>query len=162
MPRADLPSGDLDELTDAVLTASRLLIAVSARSIAAVNDTITVPQFRMLVMLDSRGPLKLTTLAEHLAVNPSTATRMADRLVTAELIGRKPNPLSRREVILELTPTGRRVVREVTNRRRAEIRKIVMRMPPAARRGLVDALSAFSTAGGEPPANGSVSDIAWL
>jgi hypothetical protein len=47
-------------MTDAVLTASRLLVAVSARSIAAV-DEITIPQFRLLVVFDTRGPLKLST-----------------------------------------------------------------------------------------------------
>src|SRR3954464_10989393 len=67
---------DVDALTDAVLTASRLLVAVSARSIAAVEDTITLAQFRLLVVLDSRGPMKLIGLAELLAVNPSAATRM--------------------------------------------------------------------------------------
>jgi len=59
-----------DVVTDAVLTASRLLIAVSARSIATVDETITIAQFRLLVVLRMRGPVKLTSLAEHLSVNP--------------------------------------------------------------------------------------------
>ena len=46
---------DVDDLTDAVLTASRLLVAVSARSLAAVEETLTLPQLRMVVLLDSRG-----------------------------------------------------------------------------------------------------------
>ena len=33
-------------ITDALLTASRLLVAISARSIAQVDETITIPQFR--------------------------------------------------------------------------------------------------------------------
>src|SRR5207248_11152413 len=90
--------GDVDAMTDAVLTASRLLVAVSARSIAAVDESITIPQFRLLVVLDTRGPLKLTALAEQLGVNPSTATRMVDRLVTAGLVTREANPASRREL----------------------------------------------------------------
>src|SRR2546421_12308959 len=69
-------SPDVDAVTDAVLTASRLLMSISARSIAAVDDTITIPQFRLLVVLHARGPVKLTAIADALMVNPSTATRM--------------------------------------------------------------------------------------
>lgn len=142
--------GDVDAVTDAVLRASRLLVAVSARSIAAVDDSITIPQFRMLVVLESRGPLKLATLADYLRVNPSTATRMVDRLVAADLVSRTANPASRRELVVALTETGSAIVRQVTERRRSEIARIVGRMPASSRRGLVRALSAFGEAGGEP------------
>ena len=50
-----------------------------ARSLAAVEETITLPQFRLLVILDSRGAMRISSLAELLDVNPSTATRMVDR-----------------------------------------------------------------------------------
>jgi DNA-binding MarR family transcriptional regulator len=152
---------DVDAVTDAVLTASRLLIAVSARSIASVDEGITIPQFRLLVVLDGRGPLKLTTLAEHLAVNPSTATRMVDRLVAAGLISREANPASRRELMVGLTRTGAEVVHKVTARRRREIARIVSRMPVTTRRGLVRALNAFTEAGEDPSITES-SDALWL
>jgi len=153
--RADTSSAhpapdDVDAVTDAVLTASRLLVAVSARSIASVDESITIPQFRLLVVLDTRGPLKLTALAEQLAVNPSTATRMVDRLVAADLVSRQANPASRRELVVTLTDGGSAVVRQVTQRRRAEITRIVGRMPATTRRGLVRALAAFAEAGDEP------------
>lgn len=151
---------DVDAMTDAVLTASRLLVAVSARSIGAVDESITIPQFRLLVVLDGRGPLKLTMLAEHLGVNPSTVTRMVDRLVTAALVSREANPASRRELVVSLTDAGAAVVREVMRRRRAEITRIVSRMAPTARRGLVRALNAFTDAGDEPPAGEG--DVRWV
>lgn len=157
-PTADRPrveDADIDAVSDAVLTASRLLVAVSARSIAAVDDTITLPQFRLLVILQSRGRQKAVDLADALGVNPSTATRAVDRLLTAGLVDRRPNPQSRRETHISLTPSGERIVREVTARRREEIARIVERMPPTHRRGMVRALSAFSKAGGEPSATTS-------
>jgi hypothetical protein len=43
----------------------------------------------------------------------------------------------------------------VTKRRREEIARIVARMPRTHQRGLVRALTAFSQAGGEPPASAS-------
>lgn len=160
MTRSKVDTGSVDALTDAVLTASRLLVAVSARSIASADDTITLPQFRALVVLQSRGPMKLTTLAEFLAVNPSTATRTVDRLLALEMVARQPNPASRREVVIELSESGRKLVRDVTRRRRAAIRKIVERMPEDHRQSLIDALTAFTEAGGEPMVNGS--DLGWI
>jgi DNA-binding MarR family transcriptional regulator len=142
----------VDAITDALLTASRLLVAVSARSIAAVDDAITFPQFRALVILSSRGSVNLATLAGLLDVKPSAAGRMVDRLVSAGLIDRQPHPTSRRELLAVLTPRGRKIVRQVTAHRRREIAGIVEKMPPAQRRGLVRALTAFTAAGGEPAA----------
>ena len=133
-----------------MLTASRLLVAVSARSISAVDEDITLPQFRMLVVLASRGPLRAGDLAELLDVHPSTATRMADRLVAAGALEREGNPDNRREVIVRLTDTGRRLVEDVTRRRRAEIATIVAKMDPHLRGSLVAALRAFADAGDEP------------
>ncbi len=143
---------DVDAVTSAVLTASRLLVAVSARSLAAAEEQVTLPQFRMLVVLASHGEAKLVTLAEALAVNPSTALRMVERLAVAGLVSRRVNPASRREVVLRLTRSGQQVVDEVTARRRQEIAAIVTRMAPRQRAGLIRALRAFTQAGGEPSA----------
>jgi DNA-binding MarR family transcriptional regulator len=154
-PGADEAAVDgqgIDEMTTALLTASRLLVAISARSIAAVEETLTLPQFRMLVVLSSQGPSKLVALAEKLHVNPSTALRMTDRLVAAGLVDRRASPHSGREVRIELTAAGRAVVDTVTARRRDELAAIVARMAAEQRRSLVAALRAFTAAGAEPPA----------
>ncbi|MCW2948912.1 MAG: transcriptional regulator [Actinoallomurus sp.] len=151
-------AADVDAVTSAVLTASRLLVAISARSLAAVEERVTLPQFRMLVMLATHGEMKLVTLAERLAVNPSTATRMVDRLTGAGLIDRDVNPENRREVALRLTEPGRQIVDEVTAHRRTEIAAVVARMPADQRSGLVTALRAFTDAGGEPAVGEPVRD----
>ena len=89
----------LDAITDALLTASRLLVAVSARSIAEVDETITIPQFRTLVILSTRGPVNLATLAgllDRVAFWRSPALRAdraALRSTEAALPLRKAGPL---------------------------------------------------------------------
>jgi DNA-binding MarR family transcriptional regulator len=140
----------VDVITDALLTASRSLMAISARSIEEIDDTITIAQFRTLVILSNRGAINLATLAGLLGVQPSATGRMVDRLVAAGLIDRLPHPTSRRELLAALTNRGREVVRRVTAHRRAEIAQIVEKMPPPERHGLVLALTAFTDAGGEP------------
>jgi DNA-binding MarR family transcriptional regulator len=142
----------VDVIADALLTASRLLVAVSARSIAVVDETMTIPQFRTLVVLSSRGRVNLATLAGWLDVAPSTTGRMVDRLVSAGLIDRRPHPHSRREQVAELTARGSEVVQRVSAHRRREIARVVAKMPSRERRGLVRALTGFTTAGNEPHA----------
>jgi len=142
----------VDVITDALLTASRLLVAISARSIALVDETMTIAQFRTLVILSSRGRVNLATLAGWLGVGPSPTGRMVDRLTSAGLIDRRPHPDSRRELVAELTAHGCEVVQQVTAHRRREIVRIVDKMPARERRGLVRALTAFTTAGDEPHA----------
>lgn len=142
-----------DAFADALVTASRLLLDITARCVAVVDDTLTIPQLRVLAILSTRGATNLTTLAAQLDVQPSTIGRMAERLVTAGLIDRRTHPNSRREIVIELTRRGHAVVDTVIARRRAEIARIVEIMPARERLGMVRALHAFTQAGGEPPAD---------
>jgi DNA-binding MarR family transcriptional regulator len=153
--RESLPSRrsatGVNEITDAVLYASRVLVAVAARSLAGVADQVTLPQYRALVVLAAKGPQSLRELAEVLDVHTSTATRMCDRLVRKRLVRRRQSRQDRREVVLDLTPPGRDLVVEVTRRRRSEIARIVARVPRDQRHALVSALTAFGRAAGEVP-----------
>src|ERR1700745_1711626 len=94
MPDITSPDAQVapDELVDTVLAASRALVAVAARSLAAAGDEVTLPQYRALVVLAARGPQGTAELAAALAVNPSTATRMCDRLGGQGLIRRQREP----------------------------------------------------------------------
>ena len=83
----------MDAVTDAVLLSSRALVAVASRSIAAVDDAVTLPQFRALVVLDrDDGGLNVGVLASELRIQPSTATRLCDRLVRKGLAERSVGP----------------------------------------------------------------------
>lgn len=133
----------LDEVVDAVLASSRALVAVSARSIAGVKG-VTLPQYRMLVVLNG-SPSNLSELARALAVAPSTAMRMVDRLEAAGLVTRAPAG-DRRETRLELTLAGKRAVRTVTTRRRRDLRAVIERVPTEQHAQLAAAMAAFSAA----------------
>jgi DNA-binding MarR family transcriptional regulator len=135
---------------DAVLAASRVLIGVAARSLAPVEDTVSLTQVRALVIIASRGPLHLAALAEDMEVHPSNATRACDRLVAAGLLDRRDNPADRRHLLLTLTDTGRELVDGVMDRRRVAIGQILQRMPPEDRAQLATVLGRFAQAGGEP------------
>jgi DNA-binding MarR family transcriptional regulator len=140
-----------DQLVQAVLTASRALVAVAARSLAGVAADVTLPQYRVLVELAAHGPQRAADLAGALAVERSTVTRMCDRLVRKHLVQRRRTSADRRVVRMSLTRAGRELVEEVTRRRRVEIERIVRRLPATDRVVIVEALLAFSDAAGELP-----------
>jgi DNA-binding MarR family transcriptional regulator len=144
---ADHPSSGQVE---AVLSALRALVAVAAASIAEVDDVVTVPQLRVLVMLHTRGPMNLAAVAAALAVNPSNASRTCDRLSKAGLLDRRDLPADRRNVTLTLTGAGRRLVDKVIRHRRAAIERALRKMPAPQRERLAEDLSAFAAAAGEP------------
>jgi DNA-binding MarR family transcriptional regulator len=141
----------LDELVDAVMSASRALVAVAARSVAAVDEDVTLPQYRALIVLAQRGAQRPVDLAGALAVSPSSATRMCDRLTAKGLVARDRTGDDRREVRVSLSDRGRALVDDVTRRRRAELAALLGDMPDAARHQVAEALRAFAAAAGEVP-----------
>jgi DNA-binding MarR family transcriptional regulator len=140
-----------DSVVDAVLSASRVLVAVAARSLSDIAEEVTLTQYRTLVVLASRGAQNLVGLAEAVAVTPATATRMCDRLVKKKLIVRQSEQDDRRQVRLALTKEGRKLVGAVTDRRRREIEAILSTIAPEEQTVLVQALSQFAAAAGEVP-----------
>jgi DNA-binding MarR family transcriptional regulator len=139
------------ELVDALLSASRAMVALAARSLADLAADVTLPQFRALVVLAAQGPQRAADVAAELRVNPSTGTRMCDRLVRKGLIRRTRIAGDRRVVRLTLTPAGRALVAEVTRRRREDLARIVAAIPTRSYGPMVTALQAFTEAAGELP-----------
>lgn len=115
-------SGDMDQqrarTTEAMMAASRTVTAIVARTLHDLVEQITVPQLRVLVLLGSRGPMNLSTIARHLDVNPSNASRTCDQLVTSGQAAREPDPRDRRSTVLRLTEEGTRFVEDLMAARR--------------------------------------------
>jgi DNA-binding MarR family transcriptional regulator len=148
-PGGEEIAGPSPEQIEAVVLATRVLVAVTAQSITSLEDQITLPQLRILVMIASRGPLNLTAVAQGLGVHASNATRLCDKLVAADLIQRSEDPADRRNLVLRLTAAGYQLVQDMTHQRRAAIATILAKMPPELRDDLVPVLRGFVQAAGE-------------
>jgi DNA-binding MarR family transcriptional regulator len=140
-----------DAVVDAVLTASRTLVAVATSSLGEAAEVITIAQYRALVVLASRGRQRLVDLAGALDVTPSTAGRMCDRLVRKGLIRRYRSRADRRAVQLSITAAGREVVDQATARRRELLAQILSRLSIGQQSAVAGALAAFAAAAGEVP-----------
>ena len=146
---------EVEAAREIVMTATRALVGLAARSLAEVSDDVSLAQYRVLVLLDGLGPQTMGELAGYLGVNPSTVTRVCDVLVDKRFIRRRSAEGNRRSVRAELTPLGRKRVDQVMNRRRQLIDAALARMTPEAQGRLVRSLAEFAEAAGES------SDHAW-
>ena len=115
---------------DAVLAASRALAGVAASSISVLDDEVTLPQFRALVLVSDGLGDRTGDLAVALGVHPSNATRVVDRMVAKGLLERMPAQDNRRAVTLTLGPEGRSALRWVTARRQSDIEAVLGAMAP--------------------------------
>jgi len=140
-----------DPAVQALMLASRAFVGLTVRALGAVGDEVTLPQFRTLVVLAVRGPRRSVDIAEELQVNPSTGTRMCDRLVRKGLVRRLRPAGDRRVVQLRLTRAGHEIVERVVARRTAELERIVAETAELWQPAVTEALTAFAAAAGELP-----------
>lgn len=126
-----------------------MLAGVALQSLDVLGGAVTLPQFRLLAMLDDLGRARSGSVARALGLEASTVTRMADRMVAAGHVSRGGDPGHRGVVTLELTASGRRLVAAVAARRRHELAVILGRLQPAERSAITTALRLLVEAAGE-------------
>ena len=119
-----------------------------------------MPQLRVLVMVDTRGPLNLTGVADGLGVSASNASRICDRLIRAGLLDRRDSSADRRHISLTLTAEGKRLVRTMNRHRRHAINRALRVLSGDERAAVVAALDTFAAAAGEP-ADAAALDAMW-
>ncbi len=147
-----------DRSVAVLLETTKLLTAVAAHSLASLHSTMSVPQLRVLVMIDAGGPMNLTTVAEGLGVNASNASRACDRLVSSGLLARRTDERDRRSIVLSLTAKGQRLVDTVMRQRRAMLEQIVQKMDVEQQGELTSGLAAFVEAALLVSGDGGLSD----
>ena len=135
---------DAEDLAGEILSGAQALVAISVRSLDSLDDKITMPQLRVLTVLHLRGETNLSMLAETLGTSLSSASRLCDRLVAADLIRRRTSDRTRREIRLTLTPAGTSLLAEVDARRTAEISRVLDQLPARRRRPIASAFAEFA------------------
>jgi DNA-binding MarR family transcriptional regulator len=135
--QGELAKTSADQLM-AFEAATRDLVGLALRSIERLD--VSLSQFRLLLVLHERGRSSSTQCARALGVVGSSVTRLADRLEASGHLVRGADPGNRSVVTLELTDSGRRVVRKVTTRRHRELSKVLDRLDPAERASCAAAL----------------------
>ena len=129
---------------------ARVLTGVLAASVAATGEVVTLTQLRVLVLAATRGALNSTAVAEALAIHPSNASRLCDRLVQGGFLNRRDSPTDRRHVELTLTERGDSLVSAMFAHRRRAFTRILAKLTPHQREAFLSGVQPFSEAAGEP------------
>lgn len=132
------------------MRAARVISGVVAESVAQTGDAVTMPQLRTLVLVASRPEVNASAIAASLGVHLSNASRLCDRLVRAGLLHRRQSETDRRNLVLTLTPAGASLVGSIMEHRRLAFARLLARLSPPCRAGLVTALDELSNVAGEP------------
>ncbi len=72
---------------------------------------ITLPESAALVRLDRGGPATSSALARQEQISPQSMGATLAGLEARGLVGRRPDPLDGRRVVISITETGRQVLR---------------------------------------------------
>ncbi|SCL33673.1 DNA-binding transcriptional regulator, MarR family [Micromonospora rhizosphaerae] len=91
---------------------------------------------RALDVLMRHGPVRLSTLADHLHIAPRSTTEVVDGLQERSLAERRPDPEDRRATLVALTEEGARVGAAIRAARHAEAEHFFGHLSPADRADL--------------------------
>lgn len=125
---------------------SRALANTTVQALDSVQSTTSPTQVRALLAVEATGGCSNAELAQMLAIFPSSASRLTDRLTAAGLITRQAGQDDRREICLVLTPAGRRSVENFVESRVSLIGRVMAFMSQPDRSALLRGLTAFSEA----------------
>jgi DNA-binding MarR family transcriptional regulator len=140
VPRAsDVRAGQVD----AVVEATRIIGALIARTLVQLETPVTMPQWRVLVMASDVG-CPVSAIADDLAIHPSNATRIVERLTSAGLVAKRRGTVDRRQVLVTLTAEGRALYDRAMQLRRERVQEAMLGMSADERDQLVTALGAFA------------------
>jgi DNA-binding MarR family transcriptional regulator len=144
----------VDDPMTAVLAGARAFVALVVEASAEVDQQLSPPQLRMLVLIQAHPRTNLTALAGWMEVHPSSATRICDRLVQAGLVTRTAHESDRRNVQLDLTDAGRALLDRVSAGRQRALSRVLRRMSAEERQSMSEAMSAFARAAGDVHGDG--------
>jgi DNA-binding MarR family transcriptional regulator len=119
----------------------RIVLGQLARRLRNENPLPT-PHLTVLSRLDRGGQQTTSGLAAAERMRPQSMAQTVAELEGDGLLARRPDPSDRRQVLLELTDAGRRLLKEERRRRESWLAKaIAEELSPAEQEVLVEAIA---------------------
>jgi len=107
---------------------------------------ITPQQADALELIEARGVVSTSVLAQLLGIDPSTASRNLAGLQRAGLIARKRDLEDGRQTDVRLTPKGKRMAEAVTSETQRAFNTLLERVPRGERARLTEAIDVLARA----------------
>jgi DNA-binding MarR family transcriptional regulator len=104
----------------------------------------TLAQYRVLMLLFTRGALNINALKDELRIAQSSASGMIDRLMAQDLVIREKLPSDRRVTVLKLTPKAEKIIKTRMQMMTEVYRKILQDFSSEEGAILLDSLEKIS------------------
>lgn len=109
----------------------------------------TIAQYSALSALEqANGECSMSELAEHIQQSSAMMTGIVDRLVDKHWASRRRSEEDRRAVCVQITDRGLEMLRTVEAEQCQDLLRILAKMTPAAREGLVRNLTEYMQVAG--------------
>lgn len=115
------------------------IIAGVARTMR--DEDMSVAHLAAIALVDQRGTLRVSELAESLQLSVSTASRLVDALVDRGLLSRSEDPDDRRVRLVRLAPDGKTFMDRASADRVALIQDTIVRHVPTSAAKVVLAIA---------------------
>ena len=125
-----------------------VLLNACERAVEGIGSSVPSVQLRALLIIDRMGSLNLHQLASGLGASASASSRLCDRMAAAGLLSRERAVGSRREIVLVLTDSGRRLAGWVREQRRGALDDLLAAMGAEGREALMRGLRAIAAGPG--------------
>jgi DNA-binding MarR family transcriptional regulator len=129
---------------------SRLSRQISA-DVKEYPQCVPQSQVYLLRLLDRRGDLSMSEMANSLGITLSGCTALVDRAVQAGWVERKRNPHDRRVVLVGVSPEGERALDQIRQRRAGVFARYLTRLKPDEIETLANLLSRVAEAIAQEP-----------
>ncbi|QEV16605.1 MarR family transcriptional regulator [Streptomyces alboniger] len=129
---------DVSSLISAIENFNRFYIRLPAL------QTLSFTTLSVLDTLTSRGPTRLTKLAETEQISQPGVTQLITRLEHDGLVERRPDPTDGRAVLVHITDAGRQVGASRLEDRIRRLVPLVAQLAPEDQRAITEALPALS------------------
>lgn len=150
-----------ESVVDSILRSSRAILSIAVKSLNEIEETISIPQYRILVILGGRGELPMSEIVKGISLAPASATRLCDDLLKKGLVDRKAHLDDRRQVIITITHDGSQLLRRVTESRRRMIIEVVANLSETDLNEVEEGFSLFANASPEPDEEMLSTKLGW-
>lgn len=100
----------------------------------------TLLQLATMHLISALAPISLTELAQALGTRPPATSVMVDRLISAGMVCRTPDPQNRRKIKLTPTSTAKTIIGDAGPDTARRLHALLTGMSPQVRGHVIDSL----------------------
>jgi DNA-binding MarR family transcriptional regulator len=89
------------------------------------TSDLTVAQLRVLLLLHTEGPSKMSAIAQTSGIALSTATGIVEHLVRKGFVSREADPQDRRLVVCRLSPQGQGLTDKIWSMAQTQMKRLL-------------------------------------